>query len=89
MFYLSSIVGAMSLPGLTKLATLKKISNWSSLDKIPVEIELPAEFRYHSVFICPVSKEPTTESNPPMLLACGHAISNASLQELSKSGTSR
>lgn len=79
----------MSLPGLNKLSNLKKLKNWSTLDKLPVEIELPPEFRFHSVFICPVSKEHTTETNPPMLLTCGHAISQASLQEISKYGTSR
>lgn len=51
-----------------------------------IEIPLPVENRYHSVFACPVSKEQATEANPPMMLNCAHVITKDSLQKLSKPG---
>lgn len=51
-----------------------------------IEILLPSENRYHSIFTCLVSKEQSTESNPPMMMTCGHVISKDSLQKLNKSG---
>lgn len=47
---------------------------WST-DQVPVSVALPDAFQFHSVFVCPVSQEVTSEANPPMLLVCGHAIS--------------
>lgn len=49
-----------------------------------IEIPLSAENRYHSIFACPVSKEQSTEQNPPMMMACGHVITKESLHKLSK-----
>lgn len=51
-----------------------------------MEVPLPATRRYHSVFVCPVSKEQTTDANPPKMLACGHVIAQDSLNRLLKSG---
>ncbi|OSD01620.1 hypothetical protein PYCCODRAFT_1445611 [Trametes coccinea BRFM310] len=59
-------------------------SEWSQTDELPIEIPLPQENRYHSVFACPVSKEQSTEANPPMMMTCGHVITKESLQKLSK-----
>lgn len=50
-----------------------------------IEISLPPENRYHSIFTCPVSKEQSTEHNPPMMISCGHVIAKDSLQKLAKS----
>ncbi|KAI0721662.1 hypothetical protein C8T65DRAFT_800148 [Cerioporus squamosus] len=61
-------------------------SEWSQADELPIEIPLPPENRYHSIFACPVSKEQSTEANPPMMMACGHVITKESLQKLSKPG---
>ncbi|KAI0664914.1 Sfi1 spindle body protein-domain-containing protein [Cubamyces menziesii] len=61
-------------------------SEWSQADELPIEIPLPHENRYHSVFACPVSKEQSTEANPPMMMTCGHVITKESLQKLSKPG---
>jgi E3 ubiquitin-protein transferase RMND5 len=52
--------------------------------KPQIEIPLPPENRYHSVFACPVSKDQSTEQNPPMMMSCGHVVSKDSLQKLSK-----
>ena len=51
---------------------------------LQIEVPLPPENRYHSVFACPVSKDQTTEQNPPMMMGCGHVISKDSLQKLGK-----
>ncbi|PPR06632.1 hypothetical protein CVT26_001174 [Gymnopilus dilepis] len=59
---------------------------WSQADELPIEIPLPSENRYHSIFACLVSKEQSTDANPPMMMTCGHVISKDSLQKLNKSG---
>ena len=51
---------------------------------LKVEIPLPPLYRFHAVFVCPVSKEQTTDENPPMMMPCGHVIAQESLQRLSK-----
>ncbi|THH32103.1 hypothetical protein EUX98_g2081 [Antrodiella citrinella] len=61
-------------------------SEWSQADELPIEIPLGPENRYHSIFACPVSKEQSTEQNPPMMMSCGHVITRDSLQKLSKPG---
>jgi len=61
-------------------------SEWSQTDELPIEIPLPPENRYHSIFACPVSKDQSTEQNPPMMMNCGHVVSKDSLQKLSKTG---
>ena len=53
---------------------------------VQVEIDVPPEARYHSIFTCPVSKEQTTEMNPPMMLTCGHVLAKDSIAKLAKSG---
>ncbi|KAI0273395.1 hypothetical protein BC834DRAFT_921486 [Gloeopeniophorella convolvens] len=60
-------------------------SEWSQTDELPIEVPLPPENRYHSIFACPVSKDQSTEQNPPMMMTCGHVVSKDSLQKLSKS----
>lgn len=49
-----------------------------------MEVPLPPRRRYHSVFVCPVSKEQATETNPPVMLVCGHVIALESFQRLIK-----
>ncbi|KAJ7219221.1 hypothetical protein GGX14DRAFT_541179 [Mycena pura] len=61
-------------------------SEWSQSDELPIEIPLPPENRYHSIFACPVSKEQSTEANPPMMMTCGHVVTKDSLHKLSKPG---
>ncbi|KLO18529.1 ubiquitin-protein ligase E3 [Schizopora paradoxa] len=59
-------------------------SEWSQTDELPIEIPLPPENRYHSIFACPVSKEQATDANPPMMMECGHVVAKDSLQKLCK-----
>ena len=51
---------------------------------LQVEIPLPPSYHFHSIFVCPVSKEQATEENPPMMLPCYHVIADESLLRLSK-----
>jgi hypothetical protein len=51
-----------------------------------MEVPLPPSRRYHSVFVCPVSKEQATDANPPKMLTCGHVIAQESFTRLLKGG---
>lgn len=86
--YIAATAGAIALPTLTKMGTImkEKRTEWTSENELPVEIPLPRGMRYHSVFVCPVSKEQGTLQNPPMMLPCGHVIARDSLQRLAKGG---
>jgi E3 ubiquitin-protein transferase RMND5 len=84
--YIAVTAGAIALPTLLKLASImkEKRTEWTTQNELPVEIPLPKSMTFHAIFVCPVSKEQTTESNPPMMMPCGHVIAKESLQRLSK-----
>ena len=57
---------------------------WNSAkDELPIEIDLGSDCRFHSIFACPILRQQTTDSNPPMRLTCGHCISRDALNKLS------
>jgi hypothetical protein len=86
--YIAATAGAIALPTLLKLQTIMKAkrTEWTSQNELPVEIPLPPSYLFHSIFVCPVSKEQATDQNPPMMMPCGHVIAQESLNRLSKSG---
>lgn len=47
-----------------------------------IEIDLEPEYRYHSIFACPILRQQSSEDNPPMKLVCGHVISRDALNKL-------
>lgn len=53
---------------------------------LPVDFKIKPEQRYHSVFCCPVSRQPATAGDPPVLLECGHAILMSSMKSLPRRG---
>ncbi|KAL1881647.1 hypothetical protein Plec18167_003245 [Paecilomyces lecythidis] len=84
--YIAATAGAIALPTLYKLHTIMKTkrTEWTTQNELPVEIPLPPSYLFHSIFVCPVSKEQTTDQNPPMMMPCGHVIAQESLTRLSK-----
>ena len=84
--YIAATAGAISLPTLLKLQTIMKDkrAEWTTQQELPVEIPLPPSYHFHSIFICPVSKEQTTDENPPMMMPCGHVVAQETLARLSR-----
>lgn len=84
--YIAATAGAIALPTLLKLASIvkEKRTEWTTQNELPVEIALPRSMIFHAIFVCPVSKEQTTDTNPPMMMPCGHVVAKESLQKLSK-----
>ncbi|CAN6542045.1 unnamed protein product [Malus baccata var. baccata] len=81
--------GIQGLPPLLKFMNVMagKRQEWQSMKQLPVLVELNHEFQFHSIFVCPVSKEQSTEENPPMLMSCGHVLCKQSITKMSKNGT--
>ncbi|KAJ1918254.1 hypothetical protein H4219_002726 [Mycoemilia scoparia] len=82
----SIMAGSLSLPIIIKMSQLLTTNKmeWSQKEELPVEVPLPENLRFHSVFVCPVSKDRATPKNPPMMLPCGHVICKESLEKLAK-----
>eukprot|EP00884_Botryococcus_braunii_P020778 jgi/Botrbrau1/7384/Bobra.0316s0027.1 len=48
------------------------------------QVNVSNEFIFHSIFICPVSREQSTPADPPMLLPCGHVLARQSIHGIIK-----
>ncbi|XWS29637.1 hypothetical protein CRYUN_Cryun24cG0046500 [Craigia yunnanensis] len=81
--------GVQGLPPLLKFITVMagKKQEWQSMKQLPVPVELDKDFQFHSIFVCPVSKEQSTDDNPPMLMSCGHVLCKQSINKMSKNGS--
>lgn len=81
--------GVQGLPPLLKFMNVMagKKQEWQIMKQLPVPVELDREFQFHSIFVCPVSKEQSTEDNPPMLMSCGHVLCKQSIMKMSKNST--
>ncbi|KAG6038081.1 hypothetical protein E4U41_004590 [Claviceps citrina] len=86
--YVAVTAGAIALPRLIKYTTYmkEKKTEWTSENELAFETPLPTSMIYHPIFVCPVSKEQTTEQNPPMMLPCGHVICRDSLHNIAAKG---
>jgi len=84
--FIATTAGAIALPVLQKVKSIMrtKRTEWNSAEELPVEIPLPPSYSFHSIFVCPVSKEQATDANPPMMLPCGHVLCYESLQNASR-----
>ncbi|KAI2622546.1 CTLH/CRA C-terminal to lish motif domain-containing protein [Hypoxylon sp. NC1633] len=84
--YVAATAGTLALPQLVKYTskTRAKGTEWTTVNELAFETPLPRSMMYHSIFVCPVSKEQTTEDNPPMILPCGHVLARESLEKLVK-----
>jgi len=78
--------GCIALPTMQKLSQIQALrrTTWTTAAELPVEIPLPSAYHFHSIFVCPVSKEQSTDKNPPMMMPCGHVIARESLDRLSR-----
>jgi len=78
--------GCVALPALLNIKQImiqRQVSGiWHTRDELPIEIPLE-DPRYHSMFACPILRQQSSESNPPMRLKCGHVISKDALNKLS------
>lgn len=81
--------GIEGLPTLLKLVNVMaaKKQEWQEMKQLPVPVELGKEFQFHSIFVCPVSRDQGSEENPPMLLPCLHVLCKQSIMKLSKNST--
>ncbi|KAI1338750.1 CTLH/CRA C-terminal to lish motif domain-containing protein [Xylariaceae sp. FL0016] len=84
--YVAATAGALALPQLVKYTNKMKAkgTEWTTQNELAFETPLPKSMVYHSIFVCPVSKEQTTDTNPPVILPCGHVLAKESLQRLAK-----
>ncbi|KAL1302760.1 hypothetical protein AAFC00_003108 [Neodothiora populina] len=84
--YTAVTAGGIALPVLEKLERVmgEVGGQWTSVNELPVEIPLPPSYLFHSIFVCPVSKEQATDANPPMMLPCGHVIAKESMEKISR-----
>lgn len=87
--YTAVTAGGIALPTLEKVERVMASSRgqWTSVNELPVETPLPPAMQFHSIFVCPVSKEQATDDNPPMMLTCGHVIARESMIAHSKGKT--
>ncbi|QDS70605.1 hypothetical protein FKW77_000357 [Venturia effusa] len=84
--YVAATAGAIALPVLNKVKSIM-IANrteWTTAQEMPAEVPLPPSYQFHSIFVCPVSKEQATDKNPPVMMPCGHVICKESLEKISK-----
>ncbi|CAM8986621.1 unnamed protein product [Rhodiola kirilowii] len=84
------VAGVQALPQLLKLVNVvveKKQDDWQSIKQLPVPLDMDKEFQFHSIFVCPVSKDQANEDNPPMLMSCGHVLCRQSIAKMSKNNT--
>ena len=88
--YTAVTAGGIALPILEKVERVmaQTRGQWTSVNELPVETPLPPGYLFHSIFVCPVSKEQATDLNPPMMLPCGHVLAKESL-EMHSRGKSR
>lgn len=83
--------GVQGLPTLLKLMNVMtgKKQEWQSMKQLPVPVDLDRDFQFHSIFVCPVSRDQASEDNPPMLMSCGHVLCRQSITKLSKNNVTR
>ncbi|KAI4383468.1 hypothetical protein MLD38_009302 [Melastoma candidum] len=77
--------GFQVLPQFLKYLTVSgKKEEWQTTKHLPVPVELDDELQFHSIFVCPVSKDQASDDNPPMLMKCGHVLCKQSIMRMSK-----
>ncbi|KAK3828654.1 MAG: CTLH/CRA C-terminal to lish motif domain-containing protein [Benniella sp.] len=88
--YTSTMVGHLALSKMSRRTDLRRATSigWNLTYNLPFEANLTDDCKFHSIFVCPISKEASSQENPPMMMVCGHVISQECLLRLSR-GNSR
>ena len=66
--------GTYAIPKLAKVRRIIK-EHYKKSRELPCEVDLGTKFKFHNIFVCPVTKEQAVSTNTPQLLSCGHVIS--------------
>ena len=77
--------GVLTQPQFMKVKDIinKKDENGKGNDmEIPYAAELDKSFNYHSMIVCPISKEVCSPDNSAMMLKCGHIVSEQSIKKM-------
>ncbi|CDW55579.1 RMD5 protein [Trichuris trichiura] len=84
-----SVIIEVGIKAVTAMLNLRKVMRQGKVaevlgmaDELPVEVDMAGFPQYHSVFACPILRQPTTEANPPVRLVCGHVISKDAVNRL-------
>ena len=79
--YTAVTAGGIALPTLERMERVMAAAKgqWTTKEELPVETPLPPDMQFHSIFVCPVSKDQATDNNPPMMLTCGHVLAHESM----------
>jgi len=83
--HLGVLAGCRVLPASMRMLKLmqSKGIDWASLGAgMQTELQLGPDLQFHSVFICPISREQSSPENPPVWLPCGHVICRQSMMKL-------
>jgi len=77
-------VGTLGIPKFQKFFKIMKGKEqfFENLVELPIDMNLGSDFKFHSIFICPVSREIATKENPPVILKCGHCITKQSFKNI-------
>ncbi len=79
-------VGTTAWPKVSRVMSIMKGRSgveWNPQEELPIEVDTSLS-RFHSVFVCPVLRQQTNATNPPMIMTCGHVLSSEALTRLSR-----
>jgi len=76
------LTNTLSSESTTNIPNTLSTSNVAVTTNFSIELPIENIPLYHSIFACPVTRRACSDNNPPMLLPCGHVISQLSMDSL-------